>query len=221
MKRVAVRIILLATVAIVAAPIRPQSSPEPPKTWIDPDTGHRVVPPDRRTRQRQPLFQPERLHGRRQEDGLHHARRHLRLRSANARSASSVVKGRVRSHRHRPQDARTSITARATGSSSTECGYLRRRGEIAQAAGARLGRHGQCRRNAAGRNVHRRRRRRGQSVRAPAAPAAASKQIHPLEQPVNKGQMMEQRLAAHMPMAMFVMNAATGEVKMIHRAPTG
>ena len=30
--------------------------------------------------------------------------------------------------------------------------------------------------------------------------------------------MMEQRLAAHLPMAMFTINAATGEVKVIHRA---
>jgi oligogalacturonide lyase len=39
-----------------------------------------------------------------------------------------------------------------------------------------------------------------------------------LEQPVNKGQMMEERLAAHLPMAMFTINAKTGEVKVIHKA---
>ena len=39
-----------------------------------------------------------------------------------------------------------------------------------------------------------------------------------LIQPVNKGQMMEQRLAAHLPMAMFTIDAKTGEVKVIHRA---
>jgi len=39
-----------------------------------------------------------------------------------------------------------------------------------------------------------------------------------LAQPANKGQMMEQRLAARLPMAMFTMSTKTGEVKVIHRA---
>ncbi len=39
-----------------------------------------------------------------------------------------------------------------------------------------------------------------------------------LIQPPNKGQMMEQRLAAHLPMAMFTISTKTGEVKVIHRA---
>jgi oligogalacturonide lyase len=39
-----------------------------------------------------------------------------------------------------------------------------------------------------------------------------------LEQPVSKGQMMEQRLAARLPMAMFTIDAGTGETRVIHRA---
>jgi oligogalacturonide lyase len=39
-----------------------------------------------------------------------------------------------------------------------------------------------------------------------------------LIQPANKGQMMEDRLAAHLPMAMFTIGTRTGEVKVIHRA---
>jgi oligogalacturonide lyase len=39
-----------------------------------------------------------------------------------------------------------------------------------------------------------------------------------LIQPANKGQMMEDRLAAHLPMAMFTISTKTGEVKVIHRA---
>jgi oligogalacturonide lyase len=45
-----------------------------------------------------------------------------------------------------------------------------------------------------------------------------SEQSHPLDQPANKGQMMEDRLAAHIPMGMFVMNTKTGEVKTIHKS---
>jgi oligogalacturonide lyase len=40
-------------------------------------------------------------------------------------------------------------------------------------------------------------------------------QGHPLDQPVNKGQMMEQRLAAHLPMRMFTVDVKTGEVKTL------
>jgi oligogalacturonide lyase len=36
-----------------------------------------------------------------------------------------------------------------------------------------------------------------------------------LNQPVNKGQMMEQRLAAHLPMGMFIIDLKTGDVKTI------
>jgi oligogalacturonide lyase len=46
---------------------------------------------------------------------------------------------------------------------------------------------------------------------APAAPQG-------LEQPANKGQMMEQRLAARIPMALFTIDTRTGATKVLHRA---
>lgn len=39
-----------------------------------------------------------------------------------------------------------------------------------------------------------------------------------LDQPKNKGQMMEQRVAAHLPMALFVIYVKTGQLKVIHRS---
>ena len=45
-----------------------------------------------------------------------------------------------------------------------------------------------------------------------------SVQSHPLDQPRNKGQMMEERWAARLPMGLFTVNVETGEVKTIHRA---
>jgi oligogalacturonide lyase len=42
-----------------------------------------------------------------------------------------------------------------------------------------------------------------------------SQQPQQLDQPVSKGQMMEQRLAAHLPIALFTVNVQTGEVKTI------
>jgi oligogalacturonide lyase len=48
-----------------------------------------------------------------------------------------------------------------------------------------------------------------------AAPAGGQPQPQNLIQPANKGQMMEARLAAHIPMGLFTINTATGEVKTI------
>ncbi len=43
-------------------------------------------------------------------------------------------------------------------------------------------------------------------------------QGHPLDQPPNKARMMEERWAARLPMAMFTLSVDTGEVKVIHRS---
>lgn len=51
-----------------------------------------------------------------------------------------------------------------------------------------------------------------------AQPPQPGQQAQSLDQPVNKGQMMEERLAARIPMAMFTMSIQTGEVRVIHRA---
>ena len=43
-------------------------------------------------------------------------------------------------------------------------------------------------------------------------------QVQLLDQPPDKGEMMERRLAARLPMALFTINTATGELRVIHRA---
>ena len=45
--------------------------------------------------------------------------------------------------------------------------------------------------------------------------AQSAQQSHPLDQPRNKGQMMEERWAARLPMAMFTVDTRTGQVKVI------
>lgn len=45
-----------------------------------------------------------------------------------------------------------------------------------------------------------------------------AQQARTLEQPRNKGRMMEERLAARLPMAMYTVNTATGEIRVLHRA---
>src|SRR5205085_12021257 len=45
----------------------------------------------------------------------------------------------------------------------------------------------------------------------------AEGQTHPIDQPRNKGQMMEQRLAARFPNALFTINLKTGELtELLH-----
>ena len=58
----------------------------------------------------------------------------------------------------------------------------------------------------------------GTYVEASGPETNTGQQVHNLEQPANKGQMMEDRLAAHLPIAMFTINIATGETKVIYRA---
>ncbi len=57
----------------------------------------------------------------------------------------------------------------------------------------------------------------GNAYASPQRPAQAE-QSHPLDQPPNKGQMMEQRLAAHIPMGMFVMSTSSGKITTIHKS---
>lgn len=45
--------------------------------------------------------------------------------------------------------------------------------------------------------------------------ANAQGQTHPLDQPRNKGEMMERRLAAHLPLVLFTINLKTGEMKTL------
>src|SRR6185295_16560856 len=45
-----------------------------------------------------------------------------------------------------------------------------------------------------------------------------NQQSHPLDQPRNKGQMMEERWAARLPMALYTVDIRTGEVKTIHKS---
>ncbi|HVW83324.1 MAG TPA: oligogalacturonate lyase family protein [Bryobacteraceae bacterium] len=50
------------------------------------------------------------------------------------------------------------------------------------------------------------------------APAGQQQQVQGLLQPLNKGEMMERRLAAHIPMGLFTIDSRSGEVKTILRS---
>ena len=186
---------------------------EPPESWIDPDTGHRVV---RLTKEpnsaslyfNQNGYTPD---GKRlvytTPDGIS-------VLDLKTRESKQVVEGRVRLiDAGRKNERVYYIRDRAAWWTDIDSGEAHRIGELpprgliatVNADETLLG----------GTYIEGPQ---GEDYGARAQPAAGAAQAHPLDQPRNKGQMMEERLAAHLPMAMFTLNVNTGEVKVIHRA---
>jgi oligogalacturonide lyase len=189
---------------------------EPPATWIDPDTGHKVV---RLTREpgsaslyfNQNGYTPD---GKRlvytTPDGVS-------VLDLKTHASKQVVEGRVRlieAGRKTPRvyyirEGAVHWTNVDSGE-SRKIADLPRRGSVSTVnadetllAGTYIEGDGQ---DYGGRRPPQ------------GAPAARAQQGHSLDQPKNKGQMMEERWAARLPMGLFTMNIQTGEIKTIHKA---
>src|ERR1035441_6266689 len=191
---------------------------EPPKTWIDPDTGHRVVRLTEEPGSASLYFNQNgyTADGRKM---IYTTPEGISALDLETHTAKSVVKGRVQviATGQKTQNVyyRQGDEIFATNADTLETrriGKLPARGGVATVnadetllAGTYIEGNGQ---DFAGRNPP--------PGQTPAASAAG--QIHPLEQAPNKAEMMERRLAAHLPMDMFTMNTSTGEVKVIHRS---
>ena len=207
--------------AILALPAFLGHGAEPPKSWIDPETGHRVVRLTEEPNSASLYFNQNgyTADGRKM---VYTTPEGFSAFDLETRTGRSVVKGRVQvivtGHKTPNVYYRKGDEIYSTNVDTLETrriGKLPVRGAVATVnadetllAGTYIEGDGQ---DFAGRNP-------APGQAAPTAQAQTASQIHPLEQALNKGQMMEQRLAAHLPMAMFTMNAATGEVKVIHRA---
>ena len=194
-------------VATIAAMAFSAQAAEPPKTWIDPDTGHRVVRLTDEPGSASLYFNQNgyTADGRKM---IYTTPAGVSALDLEAHTVKSVVQGRVQvivaGHKTQNVYYRQGDEIFATNVdtlSTRRIGKLPPHGSVATvnadetlAAGTYIEGDGQ------------------------APPAPQGGQAHPLEQAPNKGQMMEQRLAAHLPMAMFTMDLATGEVKVIHRA---
>jgi oligogalacturonide lyase len=206
MVKIAAIVLLLPALAAAA---------EPPESWIDPDTGHRVVRLTKEPGSASLYFN---------QNGYTADGKHLvyttpggiSILHLETREARQVVAGRVRmidAGRKHPRvyytrDGAAWWTDYHTGE-SRKIADLPRRGGIATVnadetllAGTYI--------EGEGRDYNNQR---------PARPApTATSQAHSLDQPRNKGQMMEDRLAARLPMAMFTVHVETGETRVIHRA---
>jgi oligogalacturonide lyase len=189
---------------------------EPPLEWIDPDTGRRVVRLTREPGSASLYFN---------QNGYTPDGKHLVYTTAGGihvlnletKAARRIVEGRVRlidagrktQRVFYLRDGAAWWTAIDTGQTH-KIGELPRRGSIATVnAGETL---------LAGTYIEGDGRDYGNQRPPAPTPGAPAQQGHSLEQPRNKGQMMEERWAARLPMGLFTMNTATGEVKTIHRA---
>jgi oligogalacturonide lyase len=180
---------------------------EPPRSWIDADTGHRVVRLTNEPGSASLYFNQNGYTA----DGLkmvYTTPEGISTLDLATHAAKAVVTGRVRAivtGRKTPnvyytKDNAVYSTNVDTGA-TREIAKLPPRGSVATVnadetlmAGTYIEGDGQ-----------------DYNANRPQAPQQ-------LDQPVNKGQMMEERLAAHLPMALFTINTKTGETKVLHHA---
>lgn len=193
---------------------------EPPASWIDPDTGHRVVRLTKEPGSASLYFNQNGYTA----DGkklVYTTPSGISTLDLATHEARQVVQGRVRlidagrktQRIFYVRDGAAWWTNVDTGE-NRKIGDLPRRGSIATVnadetllAGTYIEGDGRDYNN--------------QRPPAPAsaqAPPQSQQQGHSLDQPRNKGQMMEERWAARLPMGMFTLNVVTGEVKTIHKA---
>ncbi len=205
MKSIALRFVLLA--AALAAQVIPQTPAEPPKTWIDPDTGHRIV---RLTEEpgSASLYFNQNGYTADGKEMVYTTPEGISVLNLETKVARQVVRGRVRiivtgrktQNVYYLKGDRVCSTDVDSGA-TREIATLPPKGTVATVnADETL---------LAGTYTE------GESQ---APYTTGTQQPQQLVQPQNKGQMMEERLAARIPMGLFTINVKTGEVKTIHRS---
>lgn len=184
---------------------------EPPREWVDPDTGHRVVrltdePNSASLYFNQNGYTPD---GKRMvyttPDGVS-------VLDLATRASRRIVDGRVRLLEAGRRNARVYYVkdgaawwAEIDSGAAHRIGALPPRGSVSTVNADETLLAGTYIEGTAGQDFG------GQRL-------AGGAQVHALDQPKNKGQMMEERWAARLPMAMFAMNVNTGDIRVIHRS---
>ncbi|MBN9661087.1 MAG: oligogalacturonate lyase [Acidobacteria bacterium] len=200
------RLLLFLLLAVCAAAQTPAAA-EPPRTWIDKDTGHRVVRLTDEPDSASLYFNQNGFTA----DGkklIYTTPEGISALDLAARTAKPVVKGRVRvivtgrksQKVYYTKDGAVFSTDVDSGE-TREIAKLPPRGSVTTVnADETL---------LAGTYIE------GQGTDYnPNRPA----QPQQLDQPRNKGEMMEQRLAARLPMALFLIDTRTGSTRVLHRA---
>lgn len=192
-----------------AIPLTAQNTSEPPTSWVDPDTGHRIVRLTKEPNSASLYFNQNGYSA----DGkkmIYTTPGGISVLNLETHEAKPVVQGNVRVivTGHKTQNVYytkggsvycTDVDTLAT----REIAKLPPRGSISTVnadetllAGTYIEGDGA-----------------DYNQRAPGAP-----QVQTLDQPRSKGQMMEERLAAHLPMVLFTVNAKTGAVNKIQHS---
>ena len=183
---------------------------EPPKSWIDPDTGHRIIRLTEEPGSASLYFNQNGYTA----DGkkmVYTTPQGISVLDLKTLAAKSVVAGRVRIivTGHKTQNVyyikdgavfSTDVDTLAT----REIAKLPERGSVATVNADETllaGTYTEVTPTPS----------QAYNPNAPQAPQT-------LEQPRNKGEMMEQRLAARIPMALFTIDTRTGATKVLHRA---
>jgi oligogalacturonide lyase len=199
------RIVAIALALCILPQLPAQSSnAEPPTSWIDPDTGHRIV---RLTREpgSASLYFNQNGYTANGQEMVYTTPEGISVLDLSTHAARPVVKGKVR----------IVVTGRKTQnvyylkdgalfSTDVDSGVTR---QI-----AKLPPRGSVSTVNADESLLA-----GTYIEGEAPDYNANRPAQPqtLEQPISKGQMMEQRLAAHLPMGLFTIDTKTGEVKTI------
>ena len=180
----------------------------PPKSWVDPDTGHRVVrltdePNSASLYFNETAFTADR------KGMVYITRDGISLLDLDSLKSKPVVQGRVRVI---AAGAKTRSVYyiknddHALYSTDIDTGQTTKLATLPAQRDANIAAINADETLAAGTYI--------EGGPAPAN-AAAETQNHPLEQPRNKGEMMERRLAARLPLVLYTVNLKTGEIKPI------
>lgn len=190
-----------------------QAKPEPPKSWVDADTGHRVV---RLTQEpgSASLYFNQNGYTADHQKMVYSSPEGIGVLNLQTHETKKVVSGRVRiiEAGHKTQNVYY-VKDGAVFSTDVDSGATREIAKLPPRAGVSTINADET--LIAGTYIEGTA---GEDYNQAARNAQGQAQGHPLDQPLNKGQMMEQRLAARLPLALFTISTKTGEVKVIQRS---
>ncbi len=199
-----------------------QPGQEPPTSWVDPATGHRVVRLTREADSASFYFNVNAY----TPDGkemIYTTPDGISVIDLTTLKTRSVVQGHVHAivagHKTpsvfyiKPEERALYITNVDTGE-TRKLATIPERGSVASVNADETLAAGTYIEGTAGQDYNQ---------PPPSAPGAAAshdqpgsaQQQHPMLQPLNKGSMMEQRLAAHLPLVLFVIDLRTGKMRTL------
>ncbi len=182
-----------------------QTNTPPPKSWIDPDTGHRIIRLSDEPGSAS-LYFNDNAYTADGKEMVYTTPEGISVLDLKTFKTRQVVEGRVRVIVAGPKSQQVYYLKsddHALYATNVDTGATRKIAELPPHAGVSTVNADET--LAAGTYIE------GEQHRT----ESAGQQTHPLIQPRNKGEMMERTLAAHLPRVLFTINLKTGEQKII------